>query len=236
MPAGIQSISDSGTIQIDSSFQNYTQTARGVHTLNLWETVLSYPGAADGSNILFIHPLNTRSAIYSFGSTSGGFIPGENYYFPGGVYAAITNTDDTDGGTVEYIALANTASATPKDMGFGFQVFDTNGKISFDATAKYLQIHSVGYYSQGQHTINLPALPAGKKYFFSVNAITMTGSDFTNYGSSFDEQTYGFTLQKLSDTSFRIDIRDQFYTEGMGGGTSSYLETNHRACVMILVA
>ena len=208
MPVGFQSISDHGTIQIDSAFQNYVQTSRGVHTLNIWGTNLNYPGAADGSNLLFIHPLNTQSAIYSFGSTSGGFVPGENYLFPKG----------------------------PQDLGYGFQVFDNNGKISFDATAKYLQIHSVGYYAIGQHTINLPALSNGKKYFFSMNAITMTESEVINYGGSFDEQTYGFTLRKVSDTSFVLAVRAQNYHEGTGGFNSSWLEANHLACVMILVA
>ena len=236
MPVGFQSISDHGTIQIDSAFQNYVQTSRGVHTLNIWGTNLNYPGAADGSNLLFIHPLNTQSAIYSFGSTSGGFVPGENYLFPKGLFAVITNTDDTSGGTVEYISLANTAAASPQDLGYGFQVFDNNGKISFDATAKYLQIHSVGYYAIGQHTINLPALSNGKKYFFSMNAITMTESEVTNYGGSFDEQTYGFTLRKVSDTSFVLAVRAQNYHEGTGGFNSSWLEANHLACVMILVA
>lgn len=236
MPVGFQSITDSGTIQIDSAFQNYVMTARGTHTLNIWGTNLNYPGAADGSNLLFIHPLNTQSAIYSFGSTSGGFVPGENYYFPKGVFGVITNTDDTNGGQVEYIALANTAAASPPDLGYGFQVFDHNGKISYDATAKYLQIYSVGYYALGTHPIVLPPLPVGKKYFFSVNAITMTMSEVTDYGGSFDEQTYGFTLKKNSDTSFVLEARAQFYNEGGGSPRSSWLENNHRACVMILIA
>lgn len=237
MPVGFQSNTDQGTIQIDSAFQNYVQTARGVHTLNIWGANLNYPGAADGSNLLFIHPMNTQSAIYSFGSTSGGFVPGENYYFPKGVFGVITNTDDTVGGTVEYIALANSAAANPPDLGYGFQVFDHLGKISYDATGKYLQIYSVNYYTTGNVTLNLPALPAGKKYFISVNAMTMTQSDVTNYsGSSHDEQTYGYTLRKISNTSFHIAIRPQYYSEGGGIMDSTYLDNNHHACVMILIA
>lgn len=236
MPVGFQSISDAGTTQIDSNFQNYVMTARGVHYLNIWGPNLTYPGAADGSNLLFIHPLNTFSKIYSFGSTSGGFTPGANYYFPQGVFGVITNTDDTNQGYVEYIALANTAAAQPADQGYGFQVFDTNGKIAFDATASYLQIYSVGWYAMGTTQFTLPALPAGKKYFFSVNAITMTGADITDYGGSADEQTYGFYLKKNSDTSFTLAIGNQYYNEYAGGGRSNWLEAAHRACIMILVA
>lgn len=237
MPVGFQSISDQGTIQIDSNFQNYVQGNRGTYTVGGWWESLTYTGAADGSNLVFIHQHADGASMYSFGSTGGGFLPGENWYFPkGGIFANISFSNESPNvsGVIDYITLSNTASMYPPDLGYGMQIFDGSGKKAFDATATYLQIVAIHW---GWGNIILPEPPAGKKYFLSINAMTMTNSDIYLWSDgSADETTYGACLKKHSNNHFEVVYEEQWFTEHAGGGVSSGLSNEHKPCVMVLLA
>lgn len=241
MPVGIQTIGDSLVTQIDSDYVNYVESTRGYNASpNPWTGLTNYVGAPDGSNLMFINPRRTgRTDFYSFGSSGGGFQDGDNWWIPTGVYAALAQGDfHTVTSGVDFVALCKTASAGKAAGTFGFQIFDATGQhIAFDATLPYLQLIGVYFLTTGTLTITLPTPPAGKKYYISVGALTMKRSDITDYGGSFDEQTYGYVLRKVSESQFTIHNEvEQQYNESGGSLDSTRLATTHTASFMVILA
>lgn len=239
MPVGIKSINDGLTTQIDSDYKNYVQSAKG-----LIPSVgdIYFTGSGDASNLVFIRPVETgKTAIFSYGSAGGGFIPGANWWNPTSTSTWLMRGMASQKNTaVEYVVMCNASAAGLPFGNFGFQIFDESGQhIVFDSTFPYLSVQGFYYYSNSGPDLELalPPPPMGKKYFIGINGVAMTRVDVTNYESSFDEDTYGFAVSRVSDTVFTIHKNEHHeYYEGSGGSFSSYLRDTHTICVVVIAA
>lgn len=142
MPSGITIYGDSGAVQVDENYFNYALVAKG--TATLLEDAQALPNGAirRGAKVqisvqgespiiawssgfpLHIYRVSVNAGVWSFVISSG--ISGGSGYPPG-----------LAGNSFTYYVFDR-----PSDSGggFGFQVFDAAGRLTFDATRKYMRV------------------------------------------------------------------------------------------------
>ncbi len=126
MPVGFQSIGDSGTVQIDSDFKNYTLASSGTLTLSsanavksIWGAMLTVTGVAP---IVAFNRL--RLFVYRVQQSGNSW----TYHFVG-----LTSPELTNPATFNYYVFDVGYSGSGNNV--GLQLFDTTGNLTFDSNA-----------------------------------------------------------------------------------------------------
>jgi hypothetical protein len=134
MPAGFQSINDSGTVQIDENYSTLTLIAAPTITINGAGPGSAYPGTMWAS-----YTVNSPNPQLFIGNTSG-------------VYVAVVSRTNPSAGVWTYTFAAGAAvsvrlfiysQAVMTAGNCGMQVFNSGGGLVFDSSAPFLRMSAV---------------------------------------------------------------------------------------------
>ena len=202
---------------IDDDFQNFEVVQRGMASPGGYTY---YPGdTATYANLIFVRPLTD-----GVGFTQSGGAPGGHNgmgMLPAGTYFALRGESAI---SYEYF-VARLNNTAPPEHGQGIEVFDGNGRVVFDSDREYLKIIDFFFATHtGPNSIttrNLPALSAGKNYFFCINWLPVSHVSTSEEwaGGSTDTMSASWGFKKIGS---QLQVNPMLNLEGWWGDTLVY--------------
>lgn len=196
MTAGLEVYNDSGSILIDSTYQNYSLLASG--------TVAA--GTAVSFSTTSIRPLvfvrfNTPNRFVRISDLTSNSVTFQTYDLQEGT----GNFSNPVAGSTEYMVFGVASTLAPSTHGFGLNVFDAAGILVFDSNQIVPRVKQV---------VTVPALPVvsdGNRATISAishsqgtNPWMLANSTYNTYGYVFFNDSPG-TLSQLLWTAIRSD-------------------------------
>lgn len=167
--AGLTVTSDSGSLQIDESYLNFSLVARGSINLAVFDQASN---SIPAGNTLSISGLTAPSL----------------FFLDGSVFTAVVGKQ-VSGSTHSWLLACGTAGVcnyvvfdvkVPNPSTYGLQVFGPAGDLIFDARSQVMRF--VGTYATGSWTGTI-TLPAGRTYAVACNQTLIRFSGFRQGGN-----------------------------------------------------
>lgn len=243
MPAGLQVFNTDNILQIDGQFANYFLTDRGRSSSDIR---VYYPDTGDATNLVFVRPLSYGTLTASYGAYAGGVFPNIGV-FPQGCYFQARLNNQNVGQSLQFdYVVAQRTSAFPGAGNSGLQVFGDAGQLVYDSNRNYLTIATVGVATYGGPsqslsppvTYNLPAPPAGKKYYHLLNPLSVHTAEYQRGIEGFQEEwLYAAMVHWSSETQFTISpYRLAEYQQETAGGITQKANIGTQIIVMVIAA
>lgn len=223
--AGFQAIGDTGSYQVDSNFKNLAMVRSGTlisQTYTNGETTNTSPSRAtltlNDGEILAL----SCSVFCALGSRVGN--------------TAYVYCSEAAGQLIRYYVFKPGDNPT----GFGLQVFDASGDLTFDAGWKLFDVRSIlSGYSSAQ-------LPSGRSYAFvhsqigtriTYNKVVngMEPNIFTSYIRSTEFSSYAISGSTISCALSAVDIASTRPSRGSSGPGFTRIATNNVNPVALVI-